>query len=53
MERTDQTTPEPTPVVDDAHATAAELQQRAAAEFAAAQTLRDRLSREDRTGGNY
>lgn len=35
-ERTDQPTPQPTPVADDAHASVTQLHQRAAADLAAA-----------------
>lgn len=39
------------PVTDDAHATAAELHARAAADYAAAQTLREQATAEDRVNG--
>lgn len=51
-ERTDQPTPQPTPVADDATATVAQLHQRAAADYQTAQARRERLTNEDRTGGN-
>lgn len=43
--------PQPTPVADDAHASVAQLHQRAAADYQTAQARREQLSREDRTGG--
>lgn len=49
---THQPHPQPTPVADDAHATVAELHQRAAADYQTAQARRERLTNEDRTGGN-
>jgi len=41
-----------TPVDQDLDATVAELQQRAAADYRAAQARRERLTREDRVHGN-
>lgn len=44
MQATDHTPQQPTPVTEDAQATAAELQQRAADDYTAAQAARDQQS---------
>ena len=44
MERTQQSTPQPTPVVYDAHANSAQLHQRAAVDYARAQASRQQDS---------
>ncbi|MGW5477670.1 hypothetical protein [Streptomyces sp. NPDC004008] len=50
--RTDKPPEQPTPVADDAQATAPTLLTRAAVDYAAAQDHRDQLSHEDRVHGN-
>ncbi|MEU6649490.1 hypothetical protein ABZ904_08585 [Streptomyces sp. NPDC046900] len=50
--RTDRPPEQPTPVADDAHATAPELLGRAAVDYADAQHRREQLSGEDRVHGN-
>lgn len=50
--RTDQPPEQPTPVTEDIDAPAPVLLDRAAAEYADAQTRRQQLSREDRVHGN-
>lgn len=47
-----QPTAQPTPVVDDAHATAPELLARAAQDYATAEARRKKLAHEDRVHGN-
>lgn len=51
MEPTQQSNQQPTPVTEDAHATAGELLARAARDYSNAQTRRDRISHEDRVNG--
>ncbi|MFD7996858.1 hypothetical protein [Streptomyces mexicanus] len=52
MERTDQPAQQPTPVIDDAHASNAQLLARAATDYATAQDRRAQLTGEDRVHGN-
>jgi hypothetical protein len=52
VDRTDQQPQQPTPVTDDAHATAPQLHACANLDYTTAQDRRDQLSGEDRVHGN-
>ncbi|MFE1849885.1 hypothetical protein [Streptomyces sp. NPDC059489] len=50
-ERTDQPLPQPTPISEDTNATADQLLERAAVDYAHAQARRSKLTGEDRVHG--